>query len=372
MSRSNDVAIYAPYAARLYGERPSDQVAGGAELQTTMIARGLVARGLRVAHVVYPMTRRYPREPDTPEVIERAEHRSGLGGLREALAVWRSLARADAEVYVVRGSGGHVVPAAAFCAVRRRRFVFSASNDLDFDFDRTDRSAGVVRAYRRAAASCDRLVVQTSQQRELAERAFPELDPQLIPSFCQPAEPSSADGRYFLWADRLVGYKRPGLYLDLAERLPEIGFRMVAPTTTATDPALEAEIHRRASALPNLELLPGMPRERLLEQIAGATAVVKTSQVEGMPNTFLEAWARAVPVLSFEVDPDERIAQNGAGVVAGASLDDFAAGAERIWGDPGLRARMGASGREFVQTTHSPDAVADRWASLLRPLTSRR
>jgi glycosyltransferase involved in cell wall biosynthesis len=368
MAPSNNVAIYAPYAARLYGNRPDDQVAGGAELQTTLIAHGLVERGLRVAHVIYPTAGRYPTEPTTPTLVERPEHRDGVGGLLEAAAIWRSLTRADAGVCIVRGSGGHVIPAAAFCRTRGRKLIFSASNDLDFDFERTDRSALVLRAYRQAVEGSDRLVVQTGQQRELAQQAFPKLDPLLIPSFCQPAQASGADGRYFLWADRFVDYKRPEIFIDLAERLPGARFRMIAPTTAATDPAFAASLRARAERLPNLELLPGMPRPKVLEEISKATSMVKTSLVEGMPNTFLESWARSVPVLSFAVDPDNRIVDNRAGILANGSMEQLADGAQRLWDDPALRAELGANGLRFVEATHSPAAVADRWYEVLQPL----
>lgn len=371
MTPRNDVAIYAPYAARLYGKRPNDQVAGGAELQTTLIARGLVERGLRVAHVIYPTTERYPAEPNTPTLIERAEHRSGLGGLTEGATIWRSLMQADARVCIVRGSGGHVVPSAAYCRAHRRKLVFSASNDLDFDFSRTDRSQRVLRAYRRAVEHSDRMVVQTAQQRELARATFPALDPQLIPSFCQPAEPSTADDRHFLWADRFVDYKRPEIFLDLAERLPGVSFRMVAPTTEQTDRVFADALRARAARIPNLELLPGMQRPQLLDEISRCTALVKTSLVEGMPNTFLESWARSVPVLSFAVDPDDRIVHNQAGILAHGSLDELAAGAQRLWDDAALRAELGANGLRFVERTHSPAAVADRWYEVLQPLLDR-
>lgn len=371
MTPRNDVAIYAPYAARLYGKRPNDQVAGGAELQTTLIARGLVERGLRVAHVIYPTTELYPTEPTTPTLITRAEHRRRLGGLQEGATIWHSLMRADASVCIVRGSGGHVVPSAAYCRAHRRKLVFSASNDLDFDFDRTDRSQRVLRAYRRGVEGSDRMVVQTAQQRELARATFPALDPQLIPSFCQPAEPSTVDDRHFLWADRFVDYKRPEIFLDLAEKLPEVSFRMVAPTTEQTDPVFAEALRARAARIQNLELLPGMQRPQLLEEISKCTALVKTSLVEGMPNTFLESWARSVPVLSYAVDPDDRIVDNQAGILAHGSMDELAAGAQRLWDDPALRAEMGANGLAFVERTHSPAAVADRWYEVLQPLLDR-
>jgi glycosyltransferase involved in cell wall biosynthesis len=375
MSPSNDVAIYAPHAAPLYGERAGQNMAGGAELQTQLIARGLTERGMRVAHIVYPVDVREDGDPHRPLVVQRSEHRSDgrrLGNLSEAGAIWRALERADARVYVARGSGGHLAPIAAFCRARRRKLVFSASNDLDFDFDRSDRGDRVLRLYRFSVETAARLVVQTSQQRELAVAAFPKLDPVLIPSFCQPAEPSPGDGRYFLWVNRMVDYKRPELYLELAAAVPEARFRMVAPITGGTAPELAAAIRARAAELPNVELYDSLPREQLLDQVNSATALVSSSAVEGMPNTFMEAWARAVPVLSLSVDPDGRIAENAAGIVAGGSLEEFAAGARRLWTDAELRSEAGARGRRFVRTTHSAEAVADRWAETLRPLIKRR
>jgi glycosyltransferase involved in cell wall biosynthesis len=127
-------------------------------------------------------------------------------------------------------------------------------------------------------------------------------------------------------------------------------------------------LRARAARLPNLELLPGQQRPALLEMTANATALVKTSIVEGMPNTFLEAWARSVPVLSYAVDPDDRIVDNRAGILAHGSMEKLAEGARRIWSEPALRAEMGANGLDFVERTHSPTAVAERWHELLQPL----
>jgi glycosyltransferase involved in cell wall biosynthesis len=98
---------------------------------------------------------------------------------------------------------------------------------------------------------------------------------------------------------------------------------------------------------------------------------VKTSEVEGMPNTFLEAWARGVPVLSLSVDPDDRIVERGAGLLAEGSMERLIAGARQLQADSELRAALGASGREFVRAHHSLDAVADRWAEILGELLAQ-
>ena len=362
---AHDVAIYAPWGALYYG-RGRDYM-GGAEVQTTVLAHALKQRGLRVAHIVYPV--KEPRRVDaaSPTLVERSEWRrqGPLGELAETAAIWRGLYRADAEAYIVRGGGGHLIAASSFCRVLRRRLVFSSSSELDFDFARPDRNPRTLRLYKASLRLTDDLVVQTRQQRELARRAFPDRDPLVIPSFAEPAPSANGTGKYFLWADRLVEYKLPDRYVELAEALPDARFRMVAAVNNETPPGMAERIEAAAERLPNLELLPPRPRSRLLEEMQQAVAVVKTSRVEGMPNAFLEAWARGVPVLSLNVDPDAKIEDNQIGVAAGGSLERLVAAAATLWGSPEQRLAIGERARRFIQDVHSPEAVADRWVALL-------
>jgi len=366
--RAHDVAVYAPSGSLYYGEKRDYM--GGAEVQATKIAHALKAKGLRVAHVVYPVPEPRRVDASSPTLVERSKwqgHRR-LGQLAETRAIWRGLERADADAYIVRGSGGHVIPASAFCRARNRRFVFSSSSELDFDFARPDRNPRMLQIYKGSLRLAARLALQTEQQRELALRALPRSDPVVIPSFAEPGPSSNGTGEYFLWADRLVEYKLPDSYLELAAALPEARFRMVACHMSETPPGMVERIEAAAERLPNLELLPPRPRSELLEEMQGAVAVVKTSRVEGMPNTFLEAWARGVPVLSLSVDPDSKIARNDIGVVADGSMERLTEAAASLWRDRALRTAMGERARLFIQDVHSPEAVAKRWVALLEEL----
>jgi len=345
-------------------------VDGGAELQATLLARTLAARGLDVAHIVYPIIDPAPLTPPCPTPVERRPASGGkpLHALRELFDVRSALSEANARAVIVRGSGGYVVPAALWCASHNRTFVFSASNDLDFDLKRPDRRQTTLRAYGTAARRARRLVVQTNQQAELARRAFPTQTPILIPSFAEPARPPRAKPAYFLWSDRLAPYKRPDKYLELAAALPETRFRMVVSETLETSAELRDRVHARAEALPNLDLVSRRPRAEALAELERAIAIVKTSEIEGMPNTFLEAWARGIPVLSLSVDPDRRIAERGAGLLAEGSTRRLIESARRLRDNPELRAALGNRGREFVREHHSPDMVAERWTELLAGL----
>jgi glycosyltransferase involved in cell wall biosynthesis len=377
LAARNDIAIYAPFAFYFYEDQATygDRVphgGGGAELQTTLLARALARKGLRVAHIVY----RRERPSDVPvpslQLIERkpwAGRRGLRGKVSEALRVWRSLSDADSRLYLFRGGGAHLMVGAAFCLLHRRGLVVSASNDLDFIFDRPDRSRWGQALYRAALRRTQCVVVQTTQQLELARRGLgADARVELIPSFAEPTNASAPapQPEAFLWAARLVPYKLPLRYVDLARALPEARFWMIAPWTSDTPEALFEQVTEAAGATPNLEFLPHQWRHKVLDLIGRSAAVVVTSRHEGMPNVFLEAWARGVPVISLHFDPDGKLAAEGLGLFARGSWDEFVAAARKVWTEPEVRRQIGDRGREYVARVHAPEVVGERWAAALR------
>jgi glycosyltransferase involved in cell wall biosynthesis len=373
LSAHNDVAVHSPAGSAIYS---AGATGGGAEYQAYMLACELARSGMRVAHVVYPVEGGAPAAADgRPSVVERPPYGGEVrlvGSALEGLAIWRGLERANADCIVVRGSGGGPVRvAASFARARRRRFVFSSSSGLDFRLTRHDRSEGEWRAFRRAVRRADHIVVQNWEQLELARESFPDVPITRIPSFAQAAQRSAAEPDALLWADRLMDYKRPELFLELAAALPELRFRMIVVITNESSawyPDLVESVQRRAAGLPNVELLPHVPRQEMLEYISRAIAVVKTSAVEGMPNTFLEAWARGVPVVSLSVDPDRRIVDHEIGVFANDSTERLAQAVEELAANPDLRRQMGDRAQAFIQEVHSPSAVGRDWRTVLEPL----
>ena len=85
--------------------------------------------------------------------------------------------------------------------------------------------------------------------------------------------------------------------------------------------------------------------------------LVNTSSYEGMPNTFLQAWARGVPtVATVDVGaPVHRVALD---------VESLASGIEECLEDPSL----GAACREYFERTHSSGSVVERYEGLLAEL----
>ena len=380
MAPKRDVAIYSPASAVFFGgagvqvseegglvASPSGVAkGGGAELQMSLLARGLAGEGLVTAIIVWPAGPRPALTGTEPDLVERPGY-SGTGArakVQEARHIWRAMREADARAYIFRGGGPQLLVGDLFCRAHRRKLVFSAASDQDFDFNRPDRTRANLRAYRAALRGADLTVVQRRDQGELAREAG--LSPiELIPSFAEPADPTGSEPEAFLWVGRLVDYKRPLEYVRLAESLPDARFRMVWFATNETPEQLVAEVEAAEERLPNFEIVPQQPRGELLELISHSSAIVSTSRAEGMPNTFLEAWARGIPVVSLEFDPDGVIAEKGLGLVA-HSARELSEAVARVWNNGELRAEMGRRARSHVSEIHSPPAVSREWARVLR------
>jgi glycosyltransferase involved in cell wall biosynthesis len=365
----HDVAIYSPFAASYY-DRDARQ-GGGAEIQMTMLARELAASGVRTAHIVLPVAEPIELAAPAPTVITRSAYHGG-GGIdraREAGALWRALRKADAAVYVLRGSAIFVGMVAEFCRLHRRGLVFSAANDFDLLAETPGVSPRKQAIYLHGVRRADAVVVQSSKQLAMARDLLgPDKPIELIPSFTEPAgppPPEAGSERRFLWVSRVNPFKQPLEFLRLAAELPAAKFTMVATEGVDTDPELLAEIKRRAAGLDNVELTGALRREEVLARAARAVAIVSTSLWEGMPNVFLEAWARRVPVLTLAFDPDGLVAERGLGIAAGGDWDAFVAGARRLWNEPGTAAELGANGAAYVEERHSPAAVCGRWQEVL-------
>jgi glycosyltransferase involved in cell wall biosynthesis len=342
---------------------------GGAETQIFLLARALASRGLKVRLVVFDQPGiTIPSSVDGVAVSVRPPylaHRP-FGKVREAVALCRAVIGADADVVVTRSAGPDVGIAAVGTKLSGRRFVYSSANVSDFDLRRLEPKRRNLELFRLGIRLADQIVVQTVEQVRLCEERFGR-SPLLIRSIAEPAPQRGRNPEGFLWVGRLVWYKRPLAFIELAKALPEAKFWMVG-VPVAFDPGapqLVAAIKRQAAAVPNLELLRPRPRQELMELVDRAVAIVNTSDFEGMPNTFLEAWARGVPVLALTHDPDEVIERHNLGAFARGSSERLVGLARRLWQDRNDQANVAARCRQYICEHHSPDVVSARWHEAL-------
>jgi len=108
--------------------------------------------------------------------------------------------------------------------------------------------------------------------------------------------------KHILWVGRADQLKRPDLFVELAKRFPEERFLMImAGRFEKPD-------------VKNLKVLNDVPYEKMNDYYASAKILVLTSETEGFPNVFLEAWKNKTPVVSLFVNPDKVLTEHKTGI----------------------------------------------------------
>lgn len=363
-----DVVFYTPFVGWMLSSKATSPP-GGAETQILMLAKALAGRGVRVAIIVYGEHTELPDQVEGVHIVPRPPYKLGrkriVGKGLEAFRIWQALWRAPSQTVIYRCASFELGLVGMYTKCFRRRLMFSTANVVDFNFSQIARTRRDVLLYHMGIRLADGIVVQTEEQVTMCQTAFgkcPHLIPSLAPAVgLQPGQPEA-----FLWIGRLVWYKQPLAYVELAKAVPEAQFWMVGvPANDENEASLAEEVRSAAQAVPNLEMLEPRPHTRLGELMGRAVASVNTASFEGMPNVLLEAWSRGVPALVLNHDPGGVVTREGLGGFADGSANRLVELARDLWEHRSDRADLAQRCLAYVETHHSPDAVADRWAALL-------
>lgn len=343
------------------------QVVGGAEVQQTILIRHLVRAGYRVSLVTMDHGQGDGIELDGVRVYTCHTPEGGLPVLRflhpRLSGLWRAMARANADIYYQRSSGAGTGIVAQFCRWHGRRFVYASASDRDFLPDLPNIAYARDRwLFRRGIAQADALVVQSARQLEACQRVYGR-SATLVHSCHDPGAAPRHDAQgYVLWAGSVKSLKRPELFIELARRLPALRFRMVGGGSGA---AYEATC-RAAAELPNVEFVGYVPYAEVHQHFDGARVFINTSVWEGFPNTFLQAWARQIPTVSF-FDTGSAVAGQPVVEVV-PDLDAMAAAVARLMTDDAAWRASGQRAHACFEQLHTPRAAVAAYGAVFARL----
>jgi glycosyltransferase involved in cell wall biosynthesis len=119
--------------------------------------------------------------------------------------------------------------------------------------------------------------------------------------------------------------------------------------------ALFREVNRAAASRTNVHFHGGLSYWDANALYGRARVFVNTSDIEGFPNSYLQAWIRGVPVVTF-VDPDSVIEREGLGVAARSSAQMLDA-IRRLLGDPIAWQAASDRCRAFMAREYGEDRV---------------
>jgi glycosyltransferase involved in cell wall biosynthesis len=162
---------------------------------------------------------------------------------------------------------------------------------------------------------------------------------------------------YVAWVGVLRQPKRPDLLVEIARNAPSVEFVVCGGASDHRSPrGYSEDMIRRFKQVPNIRYLGHVPPTQAIQIIANASLLVSTSEGEGFPSVFVEAWANGTPVVSLKIDPDQTIAGKGLGVMS-AGVDGAARDIVRLVESPEAREQIASRSRAYVAQFHSAAAA---------------
>jgi glycosyltransferase involved in cell wall biosynthesis len=344
---------------------------GGEQVQQTLLAKALVRRGFEVSMVVFDYGQQDGAAWNRVVTHKAFRADAGLPLLRFAhprwSGIWAAMRRANADLYYLSCAGMELGLAAMFCRRYGRKFVFRVAHDNDCEPGRLlikywrDK-----KLYEYGLRRAHGIFVQTERQQRALQANY-RLPSRLAEMLVERPEHEGKRRVDVLWVNNLRQFKRPDLLLELARRLPHLRFHMIGGRQPGFD-ALYDDIARQAAGLPNLRFLGRVPYHDMDAHYASARLFVNTSDSEGFPNSYLQAWVRGTPVVAF-FDPDQLIAREQLGFAA-SSLDEMQQRIGQLLGDQAQWAAASARCRRYMQARHGEERILAPYLATFQELAA--
>jgi glycosyltransferase involved in cell wall biosynthesis len=303
-----------PVLAREYGSHG----VGGAELQQTLLAKALAAQGYDVSMVVADYGQPDGAAWDGIRTYKAYRPQAGIPVLRfihpRWTGLWAAMKRARADIYYTSCAGALLGQVVLFARLHGAKVIFRIASNSD-----CDPAALLIRywrdkrLYRYGLRRADLVLAQTPGQQQALLKNF-RRESRVVASM------TDTNGRRpgfeerdisVLWVGNIRALKRPELLLEAARKLPALQFHIIGGPMPGSENLYE-QVRAAALQLPNVHFHGPIPYQEVGTFYERARVFVGTSEIEGFPNTYLQAWGRGTPVVAF-LDPEHLIARNGMG-----------------------------------------------------------
>jgi len=340
----------------VYGYATGDPSAkGGAERYGWYLTRALAAAGWSVTVGVLFALR------EGEECVIDGVRFLGIGCRTHFLMAWFRFLKAERPDWCFWQCADHLWgPAAEIARWLGVRTAFSTMHDNDLQLRKTLSKRKHLRLpYAWGLRRSDVIFIQHYGQRDYLPshwqgKAY--LLPGIFP-LPDTVTPHHERTEAVVWMAVIRPGKRPDLLIEIARRLPMIRFVVGgAPSLSHWDAGTIEQIMTQLRSLPNVDYRGHVAPQQALKIIGDASLFLSTSDGEGFPSVFLEAWGAGTPVVSLQIDPDHKIRDCGLGMVT-ETVEGTIEAVGSLMKSSEQRQDMGIQSRRHVGEVHSPAAA---------------
>jgi len=351
---------------------PSLKEVGGAEVQQCILAKAFAKRGYRVSMICLDYGQPDELFISGIRVIKAHKPHEGIPVLRfiypRATSIWQAMKMANADIYYQRAAGSQTGLVSFFCRHVGKKMIFATASDTDLmPGKQRIRYKRDKLIYEWGLKNSNLIVTQSITQQELCAKNY-NRESVCIRS-CYEFSSIIEDDKQIdvLWVATVRSVKRPEFFLELAQKMPELSFKMIGGASNGNNwESYYCQIKELAARIPNLEFVGFVPYGEIDQHFNTSRLFVNTSEYEGFPNTFLQSWIRGIPTVSF-FNPEAVIKGRQVSVVVN-SIDEMIVKIKELLASSKEYNEIGNICKEYVQQFHSTDKIVDEYTKVFETL----
>lgn len=287
--------------------------------------------------------------------FHKIKHVKKLDFLLDWFEILRILSHVKPDLILIRGAQRVCYPLSVISRFFGSKLILFGASDVNFIPGKANVGNTVnIKLYERAVKnSIDYIVTQNSAQSQSLRKYF-NRDSLVIPNiWSSDISLTHFDEKKYdvIWVSNFRRLKRAEWVIYAAQHLPQFNFIIVGGSN---DDAYYNEIRDDADKLNNVEFIGARSLNETSQLISASKILLCTSEYEGFPNTFLQAWSSNVPVIST-VDPNNIIIEHSIGCRIN-SKDDLIDCITMLLNDSSLYQSIAGNIRDYFETAHSVDS----------------
>lgn len=335
----------------------------GVPVGGTLIQLFNVAKELTKDHQVYFITGDYGQPP-----VEKIENitvlkstkvkRNAFNVIAAPFLIWKSLSKSNADVYITSSAGAETGIIALFCKIKGRKFIYRIAHDMDCTGNYIKQNGIAGRLFKFGLLNSS-VVCQTESQASILKKNY-NISAILIKNSFPIKFQINDKKENLLWVARCEKWKRPEIALSIAEALPQRKLTMICPKQHYQEQLFE-EIVAQARKLSNVTFIDSVSPDEIQQYFNRARVFIGTSDHEGYPNTYIQAFLGATPIVSLNVDPDGIIQKNGVGYYADGNITTMISQINLLLDNDSIYNQSSSAAKAYVQKNHDINKNIELW-----------
>jgi glycosyltransferase involved in cell wall biosynthesis len=277
--------------------------------------------------------------------------------LMGAMALWKALRLADADIYFKKGAAFTTDLISLFCRLHHKIFFLRTGTDYECNGSYLREFPLKGRTYLWSLKQAKRVFVQKAGDipKLLQTTGVAAI---AVPNGHRITDLQGTSRDSILWVGRTGILKQPELFIRLAKKIPSEQFVMICQK--AKGDVHYDELVRLAGTVSNLKLIEYVPFHEIDRYFQQAKVLVNTSSAEGFPNTFIQAGKCGTAILTLNTNPDGFLDRFKCGFCSNGDWDKFVDSLKRLLCE-NLYMEMGKNARKYVEDNHDVAKIIEQY-----------